>query len=406
MIPEQPLLAEPVRETIAGASVAGRSLTETDVRVLLIPDPRNWRIGLQVTGDVAASTSSTSGPATFHSSAHTEYLARKLVVLTPKGLFSFPAVAGADAENMLRAIDTSFDGIPLIEGLVRSIVISQHEKSKGQAMAEVESKVSRKARQRLDSQLDERLVDVAARVRRGVLSPLVQLGLEPETMGLETTDDRITTELRLASARQLSAHTPRPFALSDSLLSVQVHESLLNNFLERLELADRKLTLPELYAEVATRLGRDPTVPEDISRTARIHFARRDPVAVSFEQGRVHVTLSLREVADRRRSFHDFKVHAYYRPEADGLRARLLRDGVIEIDGRALPTGDYMILQAVFVSLFSDSRPFSLVNDERTRDPRLAGLMISQIVLDEGWLGLALGPVHPRRAALMTPVQR
>lgn len=406
MIPEQPLVAEPVRDTIAGASVAGRSLTETDVRVVLVPDPRNWRIGLRVTGGVSASTSSTSGPATFHSAARTEYVARKLVVLTPAGLYSFPAVAGAEADNMLRAIDTSFDGIPLIEGLVRSIVLGQHEKSRRQAMAEVESKVSYKARQRLDAELDERLHDVAGRVRRNVLNPLVGLDLRPQTVELATSSERLTTQVRLAAPRQLGAHTPRPLALSDSLLSVQMHQSVLNNFLEQLELAGRKMTLPELYAEVATKLGRDLKVPDDLSRTASIHFARNDPVALSIKDGRVRVTLSLREVKDGRHSFHNFKVHAYYRPEADGLRARLVRDGIIEIEGRALPTGEYMVLQGVFVGLFSDSRPFSLVDDERSRDSRLAGLMITQLVLHDGWIGLALGPSHPHRSALMTRTVR
>jgi hypothetical protein len=225
-------------------------------------------------------------------------------------------------------------------------------------------------------------------------------------MELSTSAERLTAQMRLAAARQLGAHTARPLALSDSLLSVQVHQSLLNNFLEQLELEDRKLTLPELYTEVATKLGRDPTVPDDLSRTAGIHFARRDPVTISFQDGRVRVTLSLREVSDKRRSFRNFKVHAYYRPEADGLRARLTRDGIVEIDGQALSTGDYVVLQGVFVKLFSDSRPFSLVNEERSRDPRLAGLMITQLVLKDGWIGLALGPAHPQRAALMTRTVR
>jgi hypothetical protein len=60
----------------------------------------------------------------------------------------------------------------------------------------------------------------------------------------------------------------------------------------------------------------------------------------------------------------------------------------------------------VFVSLFSDSRSFSLVSDKRSQDPRLAGLMITQIILDDGWLGLAVGPRHPQRAALTTRTAR
>jgi hypothetical protein len=407
LVPEQPLVAEPVRETIAGAAVAGRSLTEADVRVLLIPDPNYWRIGLEVSGNVASATSSSSGPATLHSAGQTAYLARKLIVLTPAGLYSFPAVAGAQAENMLRAINTSFDGIPLIEGLVRSVVVSQHEKNRPQAMEEVESKISHKARQRLDSQTDERLQHAAARVRKHIWNPLVELGLKPRTVQMETTADRITTEMVLATNRQLAAHTSRPYALADSLLSLQVHQSAMNNLLQQLGLADRELTLPELYETVAAKLGREKSaVPEDLSRSARVHFARRDPISVSLHDGRVRVTLSLREVKDGRHRFVDFKVHAFYRPQINGFHVELIRDGIIEIEGRALPAGDYVVLQGIFVSLFSQSRPLSLIPTERNGDTRLEGLMVTQLVLDNEWLGIAIGPGHPQRTAIMTRTVR
>jgi hypothetical protein len=338
-----------------------------------------------------------------HSAGQTAYLARKLIVLTPGGLYSFPSVAGAEAENMLRAINTSFDGIPLIEGIVRSVVMNQHEMSRPQAMAEVESKASYKARQRLDTETDQRLQNAVARARKNVWNPLEVLGLVPQPRTLETTAERLTTEVRLAAKRQLAAHTPRPLALADSLMSVQVHESVPNNLVGQLGLADREFTLPELYQEVARKLNRPVAeAPRDLSQTARIHFARHDPVAVALEEGRVRITLSLREVKDRRHRFFDFKVHAYYRPEVHGLDVRLVRDGIIEIDGRALPAGDYMVLQGVFVSLFSQDRPLALGGGRLNDDPRLSGLMITQLVAEEGWLGLAIGPGHAQRTAVTT----
>jgi hypothetical protein len=407
MIPRPPALAEPVRDTIAGADVAGHSVTDTDIRVLLIPDPEHWRIGLEVSGHVASSTVTRSGPAAFHSAGHTEYIAKKLIVLAPAGLYSFPSVAGADAENMLRAIDTSFDGIPLIEGLVRSIVINQHDKTEPQALAEVESKVSLKARQRLDQELDDRSHLAAGRVRTEVWSPLDMLGLRPEEVRLQTDAERLTGEVRFAAERQLGADTPRPLALADSFVSVQLHESVLNNLVGRLDVADQELTLPELYRQVARQLGReDVQIPEDLSPTARIHFSRNDPVAVSLDGGRVRVTLSIDAVKEGRRQFYDFKVHAHYRPQVRGLSAQLVRDGIIEIEGSDLRPGERVVLQAVFVSLFSESRPLTLIPPDRTADERFAGLMITQLVLDEGWLGVCLGPGHPERAALLKRIVR
>ena len=407
LIPRQPSVLEPVRETIAGAAIAGRSLTETDVRVLLIPDSRLWRVGLEVTGNVASQTAITSGPATFHSAARTDYVARKLIVLSPVGLHSFPAVAGAAANSMLHGLDTSFDGIPIVEGLVRSIVIGQHDSNQEQVLTAVESRVSRTARQRLDTQLDRRLSQAAGQMQRSMWAPLVDLGLRPEELALETTAERLTGTCRLAAQRQLAADSPRPYALADSVLSMQMHESVINNLLERLDLSDREFKLPELYEHIAAQLGRDVVaVPEELSPTACIRFARLDPIAVSVEDGRVRISLSLDSVQEKRSRFCDFRVHAFYRPQVDGLHAQLVRDGIIEIEGSSLRPSHHAILQGVFVSLFSESRPLTVIPADRNNDPRLAGLMITQLVLEEGWLGVAIGPGHPRRTAVMTRIVR
>ena len=62
----------------------------------------------------------------------------------------------------------------------------------------------------------------------------------------QTTVDRAIMRLRLAGDEQVGSHTPRPQAPADSLASVQIHESVLRNVVERLNLDGRTFTLPQL----------------------------------------------------------------------------------------------------------------------------------------------------------------
>jgi hypothetical protein len=114
------------------------------------------------------------------------------------------------------------------------------------------------------------------------------------------------------------------------------------------------------------------------------------------------VTLAIAKVQRRRTVFRDFKVHAAYKPQLHGLRAELVRDGVLEIEGPRLRPGNHIALQGIFVKLFAPSRPISLIRSEHGADPRLAGLMVTQCILDDGWLGFALGQEHPQRVARLT----
>ena len=91
LIPEQNMELAPVRDTVMGLPVRGQSLTSTDVALRLIPDPNRVRMALEVTGEVAAMTSSTSGPATFINDSDSLYAARKPFEIDQKGIKLLPA---------------------------------------------------------------------------------------------------------------------------------------------------------------------------------------------------------------------------------------------------------------------------------------------------------------------------
>jgi len=403
LVPKEHKVDTPVRERIAGKKVQGRSHTTTNVRVQLLPDPEKWKFGLEAVGRVNSQTRSETWPVWVRNASKFQYEAVKIITIDEQGLRVTPAKAEAKGRNDLTGVASDFDPVPILGNLLRDAARRQHQKSRPQALSQVRAKVAQQAQQRMDMETDAKLHDLEVRFRNTVLSPLEQLALAADAVDMSTTEDRAVMQLRLANLDQLSAHTPRPSAPSDSLASLQLHESVLNNAAAGLGLDGRRLTLLELYDFFADKLGHMGSVPpEDLPRRATIEFAPHDAVHIGLDGDRLELVLNIREMGQGRDKIQNFRVHAFYRPVVDGLDVRLVRDETLQFSGRYLRTGPRVVLHSVMGKFFSKGQEISLLNSALANDPRLNEMMVTQLVIDDGWLAVALGPEHAERKAWRT----
>jgi hypothetical protein len=404
LIPQQQAQLEPVRDNILGADVEGQSHTRTRLRMVLLPDRGRWQVGLEAEGQVASDTASTKGPATFYQKGEAFFRARKRVTVDRRGIRLFNAEANADSETYLNDYETDFDGIPLLSTLARAVAKSQYDSSQYDAKIEVEGRIVGRARSQLDRQVAERLENAKGEVQAKVVAPLQSLDLEPSPVDLETTADRLIARYRVAGREQISAHTPRPQAPGDSLLSVQIHESMLNNVLEKLELNGRRVELRALFKEITDRFNREPVaVPEDLPEEVYVTFADEDPVRLDCQDGRVRLTIRLQELASGKNKWHNFAVRGYYAPHPDQRDANLVREGVIELIGERLRFGDQVALRGIFSRVLSRNRKLNLVNKQIAQATELADQQVTQFVIHDGWIGIAIGPQTPGRRVAMYP---
>ncbi len=381
-----------VSDTVLGVPVRGRSLVFTDVAVRTIPDPARIRLALEVTGRVSSLTTAFQGPAIFYNRSDAVYVARKPLEVGTFGIRLWPAEVEVRNSTRLRAVETDFDPIPLLGAIVHEVARSQHEARRWEADREVEAKLRARAKAQIDAEADARLTSVSRHLQEQILEPMAALGLGPEMVEAKTDSQRITMRLRIGAFDQLGANTPRPWAPSDSLASFQVHESAINNFLDRLDLAGRTLTLPELRQWVAERLRRPEfaqrhTEHDDVTLT----FAEQDPVVVRFQNGRVSVQLTIVYLRKGKNEWYDFQVCAFYRPEIDGGEARLVRDGVVQLRGQ-LDMRSQIGLRGLFGKAFDKEKPLLVSPEHISPDPRMRELMITQFVIEDGWVGIAIGP--------------
>ena len=385
-----------VNDYVLGRPVFGQSLTSSQLRVRLIPDPERLRLALEVSGRVAAQTSSSAGPARFHNASDSTYTAWKEIELGASGIRFWPASVQVQNDIRLQSLNTNFDVIPLVGALVQSVARSQHEQSRQQASWEVSRKIETQAKQRIDSEAEARLGELARRLQERVLRPLDEMGLEPATISAQTTEERLVARLRLASPEQLGGHTPRPQAPADSLASVQVHESAINNVLEQLGLNGKTLTVAELRGRLAARFpGLGAADANTENDDAEITFAERDALRVRCEDGLIVLTVSIAELDQPPHYYCDFQVRVCYRPERHGLDAELAREGVVQLIGDRLNPRAQIVLRGIFSKTFSKNRSWRLTPDEIVADERLSGLAISQFVVEDGWMGMAIGPKRP-----------
>ena len=393
-LPKPQIMEDSVNDMIVGATVSGYSRTLNRLQLRLIPDPHKIRMGLEAHGVVHSNTGSNSGPVTVYSRGEASYVARKLMLVSESGLHIWPAVSEANAASNTQGMDTDYDYIPVLRSFVRKMAETQQDELYGEAMSEVESRVRETSRRRLDQEADPRIKKMGQVYEQKVQGPLDRLDLKPTPISMSTTEDRAIIRFRVAGDSQLGAHTPRPCAPSDSVASIQVHESVLNNVADQLMLNGQTFTLPELHRMVAEKLGLQIAEPADLPVDAQVTFADKDAVTIRCDDGKIWVTLSVAELTQGRSTFRNFKATAVYHLISHGLHTELERDGVVQLQGKRLNFREQIALRGVTAKLFSQNRKPQVIASDRAKDPRLAGLSVSQLVVLDGWIGLAIAPTR------------
>jgi hypothetical protein len=394
LVPQPGTMEAQVQDVVVGVPVYGQSRTFTKLSVKFVPDARRIRLGLEANGLVDSDTTSESGPATFYNEGRSTFMVRKLLVLGPQGLAVWPAIAEAEnSYSYLVSLETEFDSVPLMGALVRNIARTQHDDKLGEARVEVEYKVAKRAREQLDAGVKPHLVKAAKHIEDDQLATLRRLGIELVPVGLSTTEDRAVARVRLGGHEQLGAHTPRPRAPADSWFSMQLHASALNNVLEKLDLEGREFTLPELFRWIGVKLNR-PKLNEldELPEGVHMKFAEHDAVRLRCEDGRVEVTLAFAEFSDASHRWRNFTVRTHYRPEAENLDPRFVRDTTIYLDGKSLKGKPQVLLRTIFSKVLSRNRDLRMLSEKVTSDPRMKGLQVTQFVVEDGWIGLAYSP--------------
>ncbi|MGI9473188.1 MAG: hypothetical protein ACR2NZ_16725 [Rubripirellula sp.] len=392
----------PVNTRILGSNVRGTSRIESGFDLELQPSMDRWKLALRTQGRVSTRSAGVRDGVTVRTAAASQFDAATPIEVTRRGVYVGDSEAGVTGRTQLRGIETNYDGWPLVGSLVRSIAQDRYNSNSATAGRMANQQVRVRIESEIDEQLNQEVDEAASKLSEMVLGPLGRLQLEPQVTDMQTTDQRLLARYRVAGDWQLAAFTPRPRALSTSLMSIQVHQSALNNTLEQLVPNEAPMSIREMIQNGAATFGQQELeLPDDIPADVTVQFARTRPITVEIEEGRLWVTLRvLRLRRDERLDLTQFIVRAAYKPEVNGMNARLVRDGHLRISGPRMSMRERLPVRAIFNKVLSPNRPIVMTMPQLTEHPAAVGLAISQLELRNGWIAMAVSEESSPRIAL------
>ena len=220
--------SRPVNDVIAGAFVHGQSEIFSQSRVALSPSNDEWKLRVETNGVVESNTLANSGPVRLRSQGQTDFSGSKTVTVRADGMHMQESDVDANSHNRLVGVTTDYDWVPLFGGYARDRAMQEYQARQNRVRTEMESRVSSEASDSLDRETHEAMERARKNIYGRFTERFEQYGIKLTTIEMKSTPERLVARLRVASDEQLASHTPRPRALSDSLASLQLHETALD----------------------------------------------------------------------------------------------------------------------------------------------------------------------------------
>jgi hypothetical protein len=328
-----------------------------------------------------------------HNQSQGTYSASKQVELTSRGILAGPANVTANSRVTLNNVETDFDIVPILGGLVQGIAKDQYDSQHPQIQADARAKVIAEARQRIDGEADARFRELNERMDRLFFGVLRQRQASLEQYEAKTTQEWLHTSWYLATDYSLGSDTKEPATPEGTIADLKVHELGISATLERLELAGKQMTLRELKRYLLNMIGQsDRVIPKEDNDHVIISFADLNPIGIRFLQNRVELSLNLKRLQVDDRSWDDFRVIAGYVPDVtpEGMPC-LVHRGTVQLDGR-LALMQQVALRTIFSKIFLHSETIPLHPKLFDNDERFVELATGHVRIENGWFAIALLP--------------
>lgn len=319
----------PVNEVVLGTPVRGIGRTSGMVLLDFLPSADRAVTQLTFTATNRATTRSSKGPVTVCSEGMTDLYARRRIFVDDERVWTEPITASASTSTRTTGI-----GVHKRFGrkLIRRIASKKVAEIRPRAEAVSERKAREKVRQEFDRETSAAIARASRDYQQKFRKPLRERGWYPELLRMSTTSDRLAVVARKALADQIAAFSDPPEADAGAVLGVRLHETVVNNAAE-ITLAGRTITQEFVEEQLKERDGK---LPESLTSDPdqppwSITFAKRKPVELDADDGRVKLTIRGSRYTSGERSFPAMDIWVTYRIESEAGVTRLFRDGDVQI---------------------------------------------------------------------------
>jgi len=319
MLAEDRMESGEVRDFILCADVFGNQVTCTSSGLDFLPQMDGIRFNVTLSGVVNSSTDGYSEKAVIHTEGTHTFWATKEVSFDGTRFITQPAGINVNADNTPTKARTKFSGVPFLGGVADDTAIQRAKGLEPESEAIAAERVSSRVVPKFNEEVDNKFNDASDNFQNRVLGPLTELNQYPDTIHNQTTDTHLISASRLMATGELGAGTPHPSMISSTGLTVLIHESMINNSIDRMGLEGKTMTAAELKTFLRDRFSKvfenekkdDAQAAADDSDLKQMVFANEDPLRVRIGNGTV--TLILR-TGFKREGQDDVATHAVQIP--------------------------------------------------------------------------------------------
>ena len=236
-----------INDCILGAHVVGNQSTNASIFIDLKPSFEQAHFQIFLSGRTNSQTSGTTPQAVVFTQGNHSFQANRSIFFNGQKFSTNRPYLQVFALNTNRGITTKLDGIPILEGIAQKIAHKKVAEKKLQSEYIAATKLYQKVYPRFETEGNEQIAD-ANQLLQKLESRLADEELAPRRTAASSTEDLLFYQSETRSNTELSG-TSSTLSVPRTGISLLVHESLLNNGLNRLKLEGRRLTDKELRDE-------------------------------------------------------------------------------------------------------------------------------------------------------------
>lgn len=296
----------PVNDFILGASVSGNSTTVARVTIDLKKSSNNALMDIVLSGRTNSNTVAVTSQATIWTSGNHTFNARQRVIfdgdkLTKTGNASI----SVNANNTTTGIRTSMGNFPILGGIANGIARGKVADKRGQSEAIARQKVREQVLPEFKKEIKDTLAESNKNLADNVIAKLKEADMWPEARSIRTTDHYLLLAARIMKPTELSGGLTNPTEPPGRGLTVRMHESLMNNAVDKIGLAGRKLTADQIKEELKNAISdflgdnydadleKSGAKPMGVKKpsTDKFVFDPDNPIRLRVRNGKLHIVI-------------------------------------------------------------------------------------------------------------------
>jgi hypothetical protein len=291
-----------VRDNVLGASVSGTQSTTATLGIDFKPSNDQARFDVTLDGVTRSNTTGVTSQATIYTSGYHTFRAAKEVSFDGERFLVRDARISVNANNTTTGARTGASGIPLFGGIARGIAMREARRRSGQSESITRTKIRQKVLPKFNDEIEERFETANTEIDNDVNKRLKSAGVFPSATGYKTTDKMLRLSMRVSNETELAGGVPSSALTPSTGLTLHIHESLLNNSVDRMKIAGRTMTeadlKKELEAFLSKLLARDFTFDDkEAAKTSDdkdptiLVFAKSNPLRFRFDDGTISLII-------------------------------------------------------------------------------------------------------------------